>query len=61
MGRVRCGPPDIEVDLDAKSAAEGRDPQLERAVHEVLLLLDKEAQTAVTPPAFPKPAKRPGG
>ncbi|HXV75099.1 MAG TPA: PDZ domain-containing protein, partial [Candidatus Polarisedimenticolaceae bacterium] len=32
--------PDIEVLLDAKSVADGRDPQLERGVRELLRLLD---------------------
>lgn len=53
-------PPDIEVDLDARSAAEGRDPQLERAVQEALRLLEQEGTRTVTPPPFSRPAKRPG-
>jgi tricorn protease len=53
-------PPDIEVDVDAKTAAEGRDPQLERAVQEALRLLEQEGTRTVTPPAFPRPGRRPG-
>ncbi len=52
-------PPDIEVRLDARSAAEGRDPQLERAVEEVLRLLEKEPPPAVAPPPATTPAVRP--
>jgi tricorn protease len=48
--------PDIPVQLTAKAAAEGRDPQLERAVEEALRLLEAEEQPAVAPPPFPKPA-----
>ncbi len=54
-------PPDIEVLLDAKSVAEGRDPQLERAVGEALRLVREEGRPPVTPPPFPRPSKRPGG
>lgn len=49
--------PDIEVRLDAKSAADGRDPQLERGVQEALRLLEQEKPIEVTPPAYPKPAR----
>ncbi|MBW1897400.1 MAG: protease, partial [Deltaproteobacteria bacterium] len=45
-------PPDIEVHLDAKSL------QLERAVKEVLLLLEKQGPIEVKVPLFSKPAKR---
>jgi tricorn protease len=51
-------PPDIEVGFDAKSAAAGGDPQLERAVHELLQQL--EETPAITPPQFPRPARKPG-
>ncbi len=55
-------PPDIEVLLDAKSVAAGRDPQLERAVQEALRLLEAQGgPTKVTPPPFPRPSRRPGG
>lgn len=50
-------PPDIEVQLDAKSVSEGRDPQLERAVQEALKLMDAEKTPNIVPPAFSKPAK----
>ena len=53
--------PDIEVFMDAAAVAEGRDPQLERAVQEALRLLDEEGTPALTTPAFSRPARRPGG
>ncbi len=49
-------PPDIEVEIDARSAAEGRDPQLERAVQEVLRLLEQAGSPTVVPPPFPRPS-----
>ena len=52
-------PPDIEIDIDARSAAEGRDVQLERGVQEALKLLAAEGTPVVTPPPFPTPAARP--
>jgi tricorn protease len=52
-------PPDIEVVVDARSAAEGRDPQLERAVQEALRLLEEHSPPTVTPPPFSTPSKRP--
>jgi tricorn protease len=54
-------PPDIEVLMDARSVAEGRDPQLERAVLEALRLADEQGTQAVTPPPFSRPSRRPGG
>ena len=51
-------PPDIKVRQDAISLAEGRDPQLERAVKEALLLIEKEKVRKITPPTFPTPAKK---
>ena len=55
-------PPDIEVWVDARSVAEGRDPQLERAVEELLRLVDARGPSRrVTPPPFSRPARRPGG
>ena len=48
--------PDIFVRQDAKSLSEGRDPQLERAVLEVLKAVEKEGVKAITPPPFSKPA-----
>ena len=53
-------PPDIEVDLDARTVALGRDPQLERAVQEALRLVEEAGTTVVTPPPFSRPARRPG-
>jgi hypothetical protein len=49
--------PDIEVRQDAKSLHQGRDPQLERAVKEVLSMLEKQPQKEVKAPAYPKPAQ----
>jgi len=44
-------PPDIEVEMDPKLVREGHDPQLERAVEEVLeLLKDYEPPTFTRPP-----------
>jgi len=51
-------PPDIEVLLDARSVAEGRDPQLERAVDELLRMLP-EGDGEIAPPPFPRPSRRP--
>ena len=53
--------PDVEVRQDARSVAEGRDPQLERAVEEVLRLLDAEPPPDVAAPPYPTPAERFGG
>jgi tricorn protease len=54
-------PPDIEVWMDARSVADGRDPQLERAVGEALRLLDAQGVTdPVAPPPFSRPSQRPG-
>lgn len=52
-------PPDIEVLLDAKSVAAGRDPQLERGVAEALRLLGQSPVKVPAPPPFPTPARRP--
>ena len=51
--------PDVEVLLDARSVASGRDPQLERAVEIALDLLADEPTPSATPPAFPRPAVQP--
>jgi tricorn protease len=48
-------PPDIEVPLDARSVAAGRDPQLERGVAEALKLLQQHPSR---PLALPSPSKR---
>jgi tricorn protease len=53
-------PPDISVRIDAASVAKGRDPQLERAVEEALLLLVKYGKQEVVPPPFSKPADHSG-
>jgi tricorn protease len=52
-------PPDIEVHIDAKSWAEGRDIQLERAVQEALRLVEQNPMPAVTAPPYPRPAVKP--
>ena len=52
--------PDIEVQLDAKSVAKGRDVQLERAVQEVLKMLETESTPKVVPPPYSKPAAKSG-
>jgi tricorn protease len=48
--------PDIEQKLDAVSVSQGRDVQLERAVQEVLKLLEKEPVKKITYPKYSKPA-----
>ncbi len=53
-------PPDIEVRMDARSVAQGRDPQLERAVQETLRALAREGAPPVEIPDYPRPARRPG-
>ena len=55
-------PPDIEVFMDAAAVAEGRDPQIERAVQEALRLVEEEGiSLPVATPPFNRPARRPGG
>lgn len=49
--------PDIEVRLSAQALAEGRDPQLDRAIEEALRLLQAEPTPTVRPPAFSTPAR----
>jgi tricorn protease len=51
--------PDIEVPLDAKSVAAGRDPQLERGVAEALKLLQQSPVKTLTLPPPSKRARRP--
>ncbi len=53
--------PDIEVQVEARAVAEGRDPQLERAVQEALRLLEAEGTPTVIPPPYPTPAVQPPG
>lgn len=48
--------PDIEVRQDAKSLSMGLDPQLERAVKELMKMLNKDGKIEITPPPFPTPA-----
>ena len=48
--------PDIEVRIDLKSLIEGRDPQLERAVEELLKVIDEE-MLKIERPEFPTPAE----
>lgn len=48
--------PDIEVRMDAKSIAEGRDPQIERAVEELMKQID-ENMLKINRPDFSTPAK----
>lgn len=48
--------PDIPVRQDAKALSEGRDPQLERAVQELLRTLEQQKTPTVTPPPFNTPA-----
>jgi len=47
--------PDIKVRQDAKALSEGKDPQLERAILELLKQLP--AKKKIVPPPFSKPAK----
>ena len=50
--------PDIEQKIDALSVSKGRDAQLEKAVQEVLKMLEKEPKPVVTHPPYSKPAKK---
>ena len=45
--------PDIEVDIDPKSWEEGKDPQLERAVQEILQDLEEKSVVFPSAPRFP--------
>ena len=45
--------PDIEVDNDPRSVIAGRDPQLERAVEEVLRMIRENPKSLPAPPAPP--------
>lgn len=51
-------PPDIEVRQDAKALSEGRDPQLERAVKEALLMLEKNPSPEIKAPPYSTPARK---
>ncbi|MGB3467429.1 MAG: PDZ domain-containing protein, partial [Cyclobacteriaceae bacterium] len=48
--------PDIAVRQDAKALSEGKDPQLERAVEELLKMLEKNPKKEVKIPEFSTPA-----
>ncbi|OEJ98931.1 protease [Flavivirga aquatica] len=50
--------PDISIRQDAKSISEGKDPQLERAVEELLKQLKSTKEIDMIPPTFSKPAKQ---
>ncbi|MFH4967738.1 PDZ domain-containing protein [Gaetbulibacter sp. M240] len=50
--------PDITVRQDAKSLNEGKDPQLERAVQELLKELKNTKEIETTHPQFSQPAKQ---
>lgn len=54
-------PPDIEVFDDPKAVAEGRDPQLERAVAETMRRIREANVQPLQPPPFPRPYRRPRG
>lgn len=49
---------DIEVRQDAKSLTNGGDPQLERAVQEVMKLIGTTPKKKITPPPYNTPAKK---
>jgi tricorn protease len=51
--------PDIEVEITPKDAAEGRDPQLERAVQEAVKLLEANPPKLLAEPPPPVRARRP--
>ncbi len=44
--------------MDARSVAQGRDPQLERAVQEALDAVARAALPEVEIPPYPRPARR---
>ena len=45
--------PDIEVDNDPKSVIQGRDPQLERAIREIMKRIEAEPKRLPYRPADP--------
>ena len=51
--------PDIAVYQDAKSLSAGKDPQLERAIEELLEQLKGVESNVIKPPKFPTPAVKP--
>lgn len=54
-------PPDIEVEQDPASVAAGEDPQLERAIEEILRQLEASPPTTPRRPPFPIRVRRTGG
>jgi len=54
-------PADIEVWMDARSVSEGRDPQLERAIQEVMSRLGAPGSNVIVQPPFSRPSRRPRG
>lgn len=53
-------PADIEVRQDAKALTDGRDPQLERGVQELMKLIGTTPRKKITPPPYNTPAKKKG-
>jgi len=51
-------PPDLEVEMLPADCVDGRDPQLERAIAEVLAELDRNPRRAAEQPPFPIRARR---
>lgn len=51
-------PADIEVRQDAKSLSSNGDPQLERAVQELMKLIGTTPKAKITPPPYNTPAKK---
>ena len=51
-------PPDIEQKIDAVSVSKGKDIQLEKAVQEVLKMLEKEPKPNVVHPPYSRPARK---
>jgi tricorn protease len=49
--------PDIEVRQDALSLSKGIDPQLERAVKEVMKLVEQKGEIKIEHPKYSTPAK----
>ena len=49
--------PDIAIRQNAKALELGNDPQLERAVIELLKQLKGTKKGTITPPPFPKPTR----
>jgi tricorn protease len=46
--------PDIEVEHDPELVRQGRDPQLERAIQQILAELEKNPPKKLVRPAYPK-------